>query len=313
MRTAVVEIEAAGPLTTIQDEGRRGLMRYGVPASGPMDRTAYGIAQGALGNGPGAGAIEASLGGLMLRCLEGPIAAATAGGGFHVVIDGETVPSWGVAIVPPGARLAIRAGPWGTWTYLAFAGRIVAPSWLGSRATHLRAGLGGGALAAGQRLEIAVPDGPMPEPGPLALPVTARARRDIRVVLGPQDRFFAPEAVDAFLAGPYALTSSYDRMGVRLRGPALPVQGRLDMPSEAVVRGAVQVAGDGQPTVLLADHQTTGGYPKVATIASIDIDAFAQLRPNALVRFRAVSPEQAVALLRTRRRFMGAESPIPPA
>jgi hypothetical protein len=133
--------------------------------------------------------------------------------------------------------------------------------------------------------------------GPIVLPVTARPRRDIRVVLGPQDRFFPPAGIAAFLAGPYALTSSYDRMGVRLKGPALEVLGRLDMPSEAVVRGAVQVAGDGQPTVLLADHQTTGGYPKIATIASIDLDAFVQLRPHALVRFRAVSAEHAVALL----------------
>jgi allophanate hydrolase len=138
--------------------------------------------------------------------------------------------------------------------------------------------------------------------GPIVLPVTARPRRDIRVVLGPQDRFFPPAGIAAFLAGPFALTSSYDRMGVRLKGPALEVLGRLDMPSEAVLRGAVQVAGDGQPTVLLADHQTTGGYPKIATIASIDLDAFVQLRPHALVRFRAVSAEHAVALLRPRHR-----------
>jgi allophanate hydrolase len=300
--SAVFEVEAAGPSTTIQDEGRRGLMRYGVPASGPMDRTAFTIVQEALGNAPGAGAIEASLGGLTLRCVEGPATVATAGGSFKVTLDGAVIPSWGVAVVPTGARLAIRAGLWGTWTYVGFAGRLMAPSWLGSSATHLRSGLGGGALAPGSRFSIGEAPKEPPRVGPIVLPVTARPRRDIRVVLGPQDRFFPPAGIAAFLAGPFALTSSYDRMGVRLKGPALEVLGRLDMPSEAVLRGAVQVAGDGQPTVLLADHQTTGGYPKIATIASIDLDAFVQLRPHALVRFRAVSAEHAVALLRTRHR-----------
>jgi allophanate hydrolase len=297
---AVVEIEAAGPLTTIQDEGRKGLMRYGVPASGPMDRTSYGIAQAALGNAPGAGGIEVSLGGLTLRCIEGPVAIATAGGGFRVTVNGDPIPSWGVTTLQTGARLTIRAGFWGTWTYLCFAGRLLAPTWLGSCATHLRSRLGGGALAPGTRLSIEPSVEGAPHVGPLVLPVTARPRREIRVVLGPQDHFFPPESMARFLAEPYALTSSYDRMGVRLKGSALKVLGPLDMPSEAVVRGAIQVAGDGQPTVLLADHQTTGGYPKIATVASIDLDAFTQLRPHTLVRFRAVSPTQAVAFLRTR-------------
>jgi allophanate hydrolase len=298
---AVIEIEAAGPLTTIQDEGRKGLMRFGVPASGPMDRTAYAIAQEALGNAPGAGSVEVSLGGLTLRCIAGPVTIATAGGGFRVTLDGEPIPSWGVATLQAGARLTIQAGFWGTWTYLAFAGRLLGPSWLGSSATHLRSGLGGGALKPGTRLAVETSaTGPRPV-GPLVLPVTARPRREIRVVLGPQDHFFPPDSIARFLSEPYALTSSYDRMGVRLKGPPLQVLGRLDMPSEAVVRGAIQVAGDGQPTVLLADHQTTGGYPKIATVASIDLDAFTQLRPHTLVRFRAVSSAQAVASLRTRR------------
>jgi len=297
---AVIEIEAAGPLTTIQDEGRRGLMRFGVPASGPMDRTAYGIAQAALGNESGAAGIEISLRGLALRCIEGPVTIATAGGGFKVTVDGEMIPSWGIATLQTGSRLVVQAGLWGTWTYLAFAGRLLAPSWLGSSATHLRSGLGGGALAPGQRLSIMTAPEGLWNAGPLVVPVTARPRREIRVVLGPQDHFFPPDSLARFLSEPYALTSSYDRMGVRLKGPSLQLLGRLDMPSEAVVRGAIQVAGDGQPTVLLADHQTTGGYPKIATIASIDVDAFTQLRPHALVRFRAVSAEQAVGLLRTR-------------
>jgi allophanate hydrolase len=208
---AVIEIEAAGPLTTIQDEGRKGLMRFGVPASGPMDRTAYAIAQEALGNAPGAGSVEVSLGGLTLRCIAGPVTIATAGGGFRVTLDGEPIPSWGVATLQAGARLTIQAGFWGTWTYLAFAGRLLGPSWLGSSATHLRSGLGGGALKPGTRLAVETSaTGPRPV-GPLVLPVTARPRREIRVVLGPQDHFFPPDSIARFLSEPYALTSSYDR------------------------------------------------------------------------------------------------------
>jgi allophanate hydrolase len=122
----------------------------------------------------------------------------------------------------------------------------------------------------------------------------------LHVVPGPQDRFFAPETMTAFLAGPYRLTDAYDRMGVRLQGPALPPHAPLDMPSEPIVRGSVQVAGDGVPTVLLADHQTTGGYPKIATVIDTDLDAFVQLRPRDMVAFQAVTPERAVELARMR-------------
>jgi len=269
-----------------------------------MDRTAFGIAQAALGNEPGTAGIEVSLGGLTLRCLEGPVTIATAGGGFKVTIDGQITPSWGVATLQAGSRLAVQAGLWGTWTYVCVAGRIATSSWLGSCSTHLRSGLGGGRVMAGARLTVEASAQGADRCGAIVLPVTARPRHEIRVVLGPQDCFFSSQSVANFLAASYMLTNSYDRMGVRLRGPPLSISGSLDMPSEAVVRGSIQVAGDGIPTVLLADHQTTGGYPKIATIASIDIDAFMQLRPTALVRFRAVTPEQAVAQLRIRNRLV---------
>lgn len=301
MSTAVFIVEQAGPLTTIQDMGRTGLMRYGVPASGPMDRSSLAIVQAALGSGSGAAAIETTLGGLTLRCVAGSVTFATAGGGFQVEIDGAPIGSWTVSTIHAGSRLAIRPGHWGSWTYLAFAGTITAATWLGSTATHFASGFGGGRLGAGQRIEVRNAEIRQDRCGTIPCPVTARPHSQIRVVLGPQDHFFAPETIAIFLTRPFMLTSEYDRMGVRLKGDSLPVTVALDMPSEPLVRGAIQVPGHGDPIVLLADHQTTAGYPKIATIISVDQDAFVQLRMGQRVMFRAVSPEAAIAAARTRR------------
>ena len=121
-------------------------------------------------------------------------------------------------------------------------------------------------------------------------------------MLGPQDRFFAPETVELLTSRPFQLTDSYDRMGVRLRGPRFDMASALSIPSEPILRGSVQVSGDGAATVLLADHQTTGGYPKIATLIGEDIDGFAQLRPRDFARFRLVSSQEAVGIARHRAR-----------
>jgi biotin-dependent carboxylase-like uncharacterized protein len=298
MSRAVFLVEQAGPLTTIQDRGRFGYLRYGVTEAGPMDRQAFAIAQAALGNPRDAAAIETTIGGVSLRCIEGEVTVASVGGGFHTLLDGKPVGAWSVFHVREGSLLTVRPGHWGSWTYLAFAGEIAAPVWLGSRATNVLSDFAGMRLAAGQELEIRNA-GQRPARD-LPLPVTSRPRREIRVVLGPQDRFFAPETIRAFLNEPFHLSRDYDRMGVRLQGPKLPIAAKLDMPSEALPRGSVQVPGSGDPIILLADHQTTGGYPKIAVLASVDQDGFVQLRSGDRVAFRAVSPDRAVAAARTR-------------
>jgi biotin-dependent carboxylase-like uncharacterized protein len=297
---AAFVVDHAGPLTSFQDQGRPGYMRYGIPASGPMDRTAFAIANAALGNEAGAAAIETTIGGLALLCVEGAVTVATAGGGFRLSVDGREAGSWTALTVRAGSRLEIRPGHWGSWTYLAFAGRLVVPAWLGSSATHTISGLGGGRLSKGRRIEIAEAEIRPERTGDIPSAVPARPRPEVRVVLGPQDRFFAPVTIERLLTQPFALTTEYDRMGVRLKGPPLPIAASLDMPSEALVRGSVQVPGHGDPIVLLADHQTTGGYPKIATVASVDQDMFAQLRSRQTVTFRSISAEQAVAAARTR-------------
>lgn len=300
MAEAVLKILQAGPHVTIQDGGRFGAMRFGVPASGAMDRKALAIANTALGNAPGAAGIEVSLGGLVLECVAGAVTMAAAGGGFILDLDGERLGSWSVFTLRQGQRLAVRRGPWGSWTCLALKGRIDAPAWLGSLATHGASGLGGGRLVAGQRISIDGAAACTDLNRILPCPVTARPRPLLHAVAGPQDRFFGPEALVALQHEPFAMTTAYDRMGVRLSGPALMPKGALAIPSEPILRGSVQVAGDGVPAVLLADHQTTGGYPKIATVIADDLDGFVQCRPGQTLRFRLITPAEAVATTRQR-------------
>ncbi|WP_323022083.1 biotin-dependent carboxyltransferase family protein [Pararhodobacter sp.] len=298
MAEAVFRVVQAGPLVSVQDGGRPGMMRFGVPASGGMDRKALALANLALGQPEGSPVIEVSLGGLTLECVSGRVSLAVTGGAFVVEAGGHKTGSWQVLTIEAGERLVIRRGHWGAWAYLAFAGTLQAPRWLGSAATLASSNLGGGVLKAGQDWVVA--EAEVLPPRDLPRPVSARPRRGVHVVMGPQAHCFAPEALEAFATGPWFLTPQGDRMGVRLKGPALALGDALSIPSEPIVRGSVQVAGDGVPVVLLADHQTTGGYPKIATVLDDDLDAFAQLRPGDGVAFTPISAEEAAALGRFR-------------
>lgn len=302
MTRAALDILHAGPQVSMQDAGRFGLLRFGVPASGPMDRFAFSIANLAVGTPENGAVVEVSRGGLSLLCRNGPLGFAVAGGDFQVSINGSRIADWSINVLQTSDTLSIQPGRWGSWCYIAFAGTLRSQPWLGSVATHGPSGLGGGHLVTGGRLEVTNTDPKFSHVATLTCPASARPRHTIRVVLGPQDRFFDPETLRAFLSKPFTLTDAYDRMGVRLSGPSLRPIGSLDMPSEAICRGSVQVAGDGAATVLLADHQTTGGYPKIATILSDDLDGFAQLRSRSIVNFEAVTPQAAVLACRTRDR-----------
>jgi len=303
MADAVLKVVAAGPLVTIQDGGRPGFMRFGVAASGPMDRKAFAIANRALGNAPGAPGIEISLGGLGLDCVSGSVALALTGGGFLCQIDGAKHHAWGVFTLAAGQRLTIRPGFWGSWAYLAIAGRLQAPVWLGSVATHAPSGLGGGVLRAGDTLHIAQTEMPGRPARALPCPVWARPRQTLHAVLGPQDRYFGTATIETFAASVFRLSAAYDRMGIRIEGPRLAPAGALSIPSQPVLRGSVQVSGDGAATILMADHQTTGGYPKIATILDDDLDGLAQCRPGQPIGFRLISAQEAVALARFRARL----------
>ena len=290
-------IPFAGPLVTIQDMGRPGNMRYGVSASGPMDRVSFEAANAALGNEKNQTAIEISLGGLILQCKEGPISIAITGGNFTIEYQDQKISSWTVLTIQKGERLSIRAGDAGSWAYLAFSGKINAKNWLGSDATHSTSGFGGGFLKSGQKITIDNPSIKENRIGAILKP-EFYLKGPIQAVLGPQEQHFMKPSVERFTRDIFEVSKNYDRMGMQLKGPKLELNNALSIPSEPIIRGSVQVSGDCTPTVLLADHQTTGGYPKIATVISSDIDRLSQLRAGDTFKFSLISSSQAINITR---------------
>lgn len=309
MAEARLAVRSCGPLVSYQDGGRLGMLRFGVPASGPMDRLAHAAAHAALGRPVGGTAIEISLGGLELVCESGDVTCSITGGAFQVGHAGATTTSWCVRTLREGEVLAVRPGRQGSWAYLAFAGELACATWAGHTATHVPSGFGGGCLERGASIVVHQAQVAEDREGPLPQPPGSWPRAVGRVVLGPQTQQFEPDAVDALLREPFTLTAASDRMGVRLAGPALRLKNALSIPSEPITRGSIQVNGDGVASILMADHQTTGGYPKIATLLSSDLDALAQLRPGDRLAFSAVEADEAVALVRAearaRQQFLG--------
>ncbi|NKB52270.1 MAG: 5-oxoprolinase/urea amidolyase family protein [Rhizobiaceae bacterium] len=300
MNTARIRINHAGPYVTFQDGGRPGHMRFGVSASGPMDRASFTAANLSIGNKADATTIEVSMGGLSLECISGDITLAICGGEFSVELGEEVYNSSVVLTIKVGQHLSIRPGKSGSWCYLAIAGQVDVPQWLGKSATHALSGFGGGVVTPGLEFDVLNSRAQPEFNGPIPTFQARKFGRHLRVVLGPQEQYFTPEALKQFLGSEFTLSDAYDRMGVRLKGPSLKMNGALSIPSEPILKGSIQVAGDGVPTILLADHQTTGGYPKIATVISADIDDFVQLRPRQKIRFHAVDPKQAIMLARIR-------------
>lgn len=299
--SAGLRVLSAGAGATLQDAGRHGYLRYGITAAGPMDPLAHATANRALDRPAGATAIEVSLAGIEVTAEGAPLGVALAGGAFRVSLDGEPVPPAASLTLRPGATLALRAGRDGAWCYLALAGRIDVPPVLGSTATHTRSRIGGfdgRALRAGDLLPVRDP-----RPGPaeihrLAAPWLDRPPEVIRVVPGPQDDYFAPDQFAAFLAGPWTVTPRGDRMACFLDGAPLVHARGFDIVSDGIAMGAVQVPGEGRPIVLMADRQSTGGYPKIATVIGPDLGRLAQAQAGTRLRFQAVSVAEAVAARR---------------
>ncbi|MDR7422541.1 MAG: 5-oxoprolinase subunit PxpB [Armatimonadota bacterium] len=283
-----LEVVRPGLLTTVQDLGRPGWRRFGVPASGALDPGALGAANAAVGNPPGAAAVELTFPGPVLRALA-DVEVAVAGADLGASGDGRALPMERAVAVREGAEITFTAPRRGQWAYLAVGGGLETPPVFGSRSANARGGLpglagrplrAGDVLGRGKRRAT-----------PSICPVGSDACLEaapIRVVLGPQADAFEPDAVPALLGAAYQVTVQRDRSGVRLRGPALRHRRGVEIFSEGLLPGTIQVPGDGQPIVILADGPTTGGYPRIASVVSADLARVAQAAPGATLRFVAV-------------------------
>ena len=299
-------VKKPGLSTTVQDLGRTGYLSSGFSPNGVMDRHAARLANILVGNDQGASLLEFVLTGPTLRFARQTFIALT-GADFHPAVNGEKAPMNRAFEVPAGAILECPAASEGMFGYLAFAGGgLDVPRVMGSASTNLKCGIGGWhgrALAYGDCLPMAS------SPDFLAnLPLrTANAEDEpagktggviLRVVPGPQEDLFTEQGIATFYGKTFRTTSQSDRMGYRLDGPVIETKNGSDIASDGIAFGAVQVPAHGRPIIMLADRQTTGGYAKIGTIASVDIPKLVQCRPGREITFRRISVQEAQELFR---------------
>jgi len=303
-----LEVLEGGMLTTVQDLGRYGYQRYGVPVAGAMDPFALQVANALVGNSLDEAALEMTVAtavGPTLRATASCLIAVT-GADLSLRVNGRPLPVWMAIFVRRGWIIEFGGRKRGCRAYLAVAGGIGVPPIMGSKSTYLRGGFGGfegRALRGGDLIPIGQPAFHLPslagkEFPPDRIPKYSDAP-EVHVVLGPQDDYFTEEGIATFLSSEYRVSPTSDRMGYRLQGPEIAHKGQADIISDGIALGAVQVPADQQPIVLMADRQTTGGYPKIATVISADVPLLAQCLPGAsTVTFKAMTVEEAQARYR---------------
>jgi biotin-dependent carboxylase-like uncharacterized protein len=303
--TGYLRVIAAGLGTSVQDAGRPGFQCFGVPTAGAVDRVAMAAANTIVGNAPDAAVLEMLYLGATLEVLAESARVACVGLGASLEVTTEEgtrrhVPAAESVRVGRGARVRAVVGRHAISCVLAIEGGIALPEVMGSLSTYTRARIGGfegRVLAAGDLLPI-IREGAEERPE-LRLPeLDLAVPPRIRLVLGPQDDYFTDEALATFLSEPYEVTRAADRMGMRLTGNRLTHAKGFNIVSDGIAPGSIQVPGDGQPIILLADRQTTGGYPKIATVASVDLPALGRVGPGTKLLFEAIGVEAAEDLRR---------------
>jgi biotin-dependent carboxylase-like uncharacterized protein len=301
--TGGLSVLSPGLYTSVQDLGRIGFQRFGVPVSGTLDRTALRLGNALVGNLEAAAALEILGSGPSLEVTAESVRVALAGAGSALILtEGDTgIPAWRSLTLRRGDRFRIALGAEGVCACLAIEGGVAGASVLGSASTYARGvlgGIGGRALQAGDHVSLPLDEASQRAEQRLPAPPPAGLDQPIRVVLGPQHDRFTEAALASLVEAEFCISPSSDRMGMRLDGPGLDHRAGWDIVSDAIATGAIQVPGSGQPILLLADHQTTGGYPKIATVISADLDIVGRRRPGQAIRFVAVSVEKAEALAR---------------
>ena len=298
-----IKVISPGVLTTVQDGGRFGHQAAGIPEAGAMDRASLRLANALVGNPEDAASLELTVfGGTFEFDGEGTI--ALTGADMRPFLNGNRMAMNTAVAVTPGDRLELGSAAQGIRTYLAVSGGIDVPVVLGSRSTDLKSrlgGLDGRKLRAGDVLKSGADGGSLRQAqGTPCEPVLQRLAKatgpegvtQIRFLFGPQDAMFAEDAKKTFTDSIYTLSAACDRMGYRLEGAAVPSLSGTDILSEGICFGSIQVPANGQPIVMMADHQTTGGYAKIGTVLSEDLSLLAQLGPGKKIRFVPVTLEE---------------------
>ena len=300
-----VKIVLPGAVMTVQDGGRYGYQETGIQVSGAMDQASFKKANYLVGNDETEAVLEVTLFGGMLEFTEDTIVAVT-GADMGPMVDEEPVEMNCPLLIKKGQILTLGMTRQGCRTYLAFAGGIDVPLVMGSRSTNLKCafgGYGGRALKAGDVLKLGKPK--------LSFDRVKKRRTkgietekiiEVRAVPGPQQEYFTEAGEKAFYSGTYTITDQSDRMGYRLKGPLVESKSGTDIISDAIPLGAVQIPPSGQPIVLLADRQTTGGYAKIAVVCSFDIPKLVQGSPGDKVRFLKTDVKTAQKLYRKQER-----------
>lgn len=295
-------------LTTVQDLGRWGQQASGVPVAGPMDIYSHRLANQLVGNADSAAALEITLIGPEL-VANGDLFCGIAGAEFTVVCGGHIFRQTGTFKAPGGATIRFGERRGGARATLAVRGGIAVPALFGSRATSVLSRMGpfgGRALAAGDVLPVGEERRFDEASSSAYLPAIPRGGAKLRVIVGPHDAMFSSEAFEAFFSGRYTVSTNSNRMGYRLEGPSLAHAGSADILSDATPLGSIQVPKSGQPILLMADRQTTGGYPKIATVISVDLPLAGQLAPGDWVEFAPCTRAAAIEALRVQeRRLLG--------
>jgi antagonist of KipI len=301
----VLRVEKPGLLTTVQDLGRPGHRKFGVPPSGAMDRYALAAANRLVGNPEGAAGLECALTGPTLLALQ-PCLVAVTGADFTPTVRGAEIPLWTGVYLPAGERLSFAGRRWGARCYIAVAGGIAGSRWLGSSSTYLlveKGGFEGRTLEAKDTLRLA---GPAPRPLIAGRHLARRLRPEygrepaLDTIPGPHHSRLSRASRTAAWKSSFEVSRDADRMGFRLQGPQLDVSGK-ELLSIGLTAGAVQLPIGGQPILLMADHQTAGGYPVVLGVSRAALPLAAQLLPGDRLSFREVSVTDAQQRWRAQR------------
>ena len=312
---AHIIVGKSGWLTTVQDLGRYGYQQYGVPVAGAMDSFSAIVANRLAGNPDNAALLELTLKGPELRFEQDSVIAIT-GADLSPTINGSSVPLWESIAIQRGSRLSFGKPQSGSRAYLAIAGGIEVPLVLGSRSTHCASETGGFAGRGLKSGDVLCSGKPGPFIGRLIgtrLPNQLLPRygqsATLRIIPGPQQHFFSERSLSALTAATYTVSPQSDRMGYRLTGQKIARKGSTQFISDGTAMGALQVPPDGQPILLMADRQTTGGYPKIAVVITADLPLAAQLTPGDTITCVPCTVAQAQTLFRKHRALLDAALP----